>query len=354
MLARHRQLFYLSIFCWALALGQRLTGQPPENENNSLPATPNRLDPIDQIWFGPAKANLVENWETWGSHSVRARIIRLDAESVDIRDEQGNLKKLELSRVIAVRPQWNQEEAVNMDRLFYEGKFAEHAKVAPSVLKSDLPPYQQRLLLAQVVVSADAIGNRVPSGTLFISLCKNSPPPFLYSVAPLNWADARTTRAMESAAQTWINDTDEAAQLLGASWLLGGAERAVATEKLEKLTRSTNTMIASLATCQLWRLIPISPAETQTLLEWQQQRDALLLPLQIGPTELIADRWRSAQQPSLAAFEYLRIAILHRDRYDRALAAKSAAEELLGPEAVRESADRLQSLFPSAASTKRP
>lgn len=353
MLVRPCQFLRLLTLCLTLALGQRLLGQPPENEV-SLPPTPNRIDPIDQIWFGPAKANLVESWETWGSHSVRARIIRLDAESVDIRDEQGNLKKLELSRVIAVRPHWNQDEAASMDRLFYDGKFAEHAKVAPTVLKSDLPPYQQRLLLAQVVVSADAIGNRVPAGTLFISLCKNSPPPFLYSVAPLNWADARTTRAMETAAQTWINDTDEAAQLLGASWLLGGTERTAATEKLEKLTRSTNAMIASLATCQLWRLIPISPADTQTLLDWQKQRDGLLLPLQLGPTELIADRWRSAQQPSLAAFEYLRIAILHRDRYDRALAAKSAAEELLGPDAVRESADRLQSLFPSAVSAKRP
>ncbi|MFN7318573.1 MAG: hypothetical protein ACK5S6_03580, partial [bacterium] len=84
-----------------------------------------------------------------------------------------------------------------------------------------------------------------------------------------------------------------------------------------------------------------------TILEWQNRRDLLLLPLQLGPTELIADRWRAAQQPSLAAFENLRIAILHRDRYDRVRVARVAAEEVLGKEAVQASGERWQSIFPS-------
>jgi hypothetical protein len=53
------------------------------------------------------------------------------------------------------------------------------------------------------------------------------------------------------------------------------------------------------------------------------------LPLQLGPTELIADRWRSAQEDSLATFEYLRIVTLHRNRIDRLKNAQALAEELL-------------------------
>jgi hypothetical protein len=306
-----------------------------------------RLEPVDQIWFGPAKANLVESWETWNSHSIRCRIIKLDSETLDIRDDQGTLKKLELNRVIAVRPKWNNPQAEEMNRLFYEGNYAEHAKMAATVLKTEMPPYQQRLLLAQVVITANAIGNRVPAGNVFLTLCKNSPPPFLYSVAPLNWVDSQTTKAMETSAETWLAENDEAAQLLGASWLLSGAKRKEAAESLEKLTRSSNSMIADLATCQLWRIVPISPNSSTTILEWQNRRDLLLLPLQLGPTELIADRWRAAQQPSLAAFENLRIAILHRDRYDRVRVARVAAEEVLGKEAVQASGERWQSIFPS-------
>lgn len=317
-----------------------------ESEPATVPPAPERLEPIDQIWFGPAKANLIDSWETWNAHTIRCRIIRLDAETLDIRDELGTLKKLELNRVIAVRPKWNTPQAAEMDRLFYEGKYAEHAKMAAAVLKVDLPPYQQRLLLAQVVVSANAIGNRVPAGTVFLTLCKNSPPPLLYSVAPLNWVDSQTTRTMETSAETWLAETDEAAQLLGASWLLSGAKRKQATETLEKLTRSPNNMISDLATCQLWRTVPIAPENAATILEWQNRRDQLLLPLQLGPTELIADRWRSARQPNLAALENLRIAILHRERYDRVRVARIAVEEVLGTEAVQDMGERWQALFP--------
>ena len=326
-------------------VAERSFAQAQESESNE--ATPDRIEPVDQIWFGPAKPNLVESWETWNSHSVRCRIIRLDAETLDIRDEQGILKKLELNRVIAVRPKWNNAQAEAMDQLYCEGKYAEHAKMAASVLKTDLPPYQQRLLLAQVVVSANGIGNRVPAGNLFVSLCNNSPPPFLYSVAPLNWVESQTTQSMESAAENWLSQNDEASQLLGASWLLAGTKRQESIETLEKLTRSTNLMVANLATCQLWRVVPISPANASTVVEWQTARDSLLLPLQLGPTELIADRWRAAQQPSLSGFEYLRIAILHRDRYDRVRSAAALAEEVLGKETVRKAADRWNMIFPS-------
>lgn len=317
---------------------QDQTEPTPENET---------LAPVDQIWFGPAKANLNDSWETWNSHSVRCRIIRLDAETLDIRDENGTLKKLELNRVVAVRPQWNNEHAAEMDRNFYEGKYAEHAKMAATVLKTDMPPYQQRLLLAQVVITANAIGNRVPAGNIYVTLCKNSPPPFLLAAAPLNWVDSQTTKAMETAAEGWLAEKEEGIQLLGASWLLSGSKRNDALDTLEKLTRSTNSPIAELATCQLWRIVPISPDSTATLLGWQTRRDSLLLPLQLGPTELIADRWRAARQPSLSAFESLRIAILHRDRYDRVRVARVAAEEVLGKEAVQQSAERLQALFPT-------
>lgn len=340
---------HIGLMIIGLSLSALVTpsGHAQETKVADETSSPERLEPVDQIWFGPAKANLVENWETWNSHTVRCRIIKLDADTLDIRDELGTLKKLELNRVIAVRPKWNTPQAEEMDRLFYDGEYAEHAKMAATVLKTELPPYQQRLLLAQVVVTANAIGNRVPAGNVFLTLCKNSPPPFLYSVAPLNWVDSQTTKAMETSAESWLAENDEAAQLLAASWLLSGSKRKEAAEILEKLTRSTNAPIADLATCQLWRIVPISRNSSSTILEWQNRRDLLQLPSQLGPTELIADRWRAAQQPSLAAFESLRIAILHQDRYDRVRVARAAAEEVLGKEVVQASGERWQALFPS-------
>jgi hypothetical protein len=303
---------------------------------------------LDRLWFGPAKPNLNDSWEIWSSHYVDAEIVRLDAEQLEVRDPAGNVKKLELNRLIFAQPQWDSAEATELSSLYEAGKFAEFAKRAPPVIQSSIAPWQQRLLLAKLIASADSIGNRVPAAKLFISLCDNSSPPMLLNCAPLNWAQSDSSASMNEMSQQWLDDSREAAMLLGASWALSGNKREKAIETLEKLTRSTNDAISQLAEAQLWRIKPIGPQELNQIIAWQNRRDQFLLPLQLGPTELIADRWRSAQKPSLSAFEYLRIALIHKDRYDRRQFALKQAEALLNMAKHESDAQKLKALYDAA------
>jgi hypothetical protein len=63
--------------------------------------------------------------------------------------------------------------------------------------------------------------------------------------------------------------------------------------------------------------------------EWFTFRDQLLLPLQIGPTEFLADRLMRVGEPDLAIGQWMRIAATHPARYHRASQALEAAADQL-------------------------
>lgn len=352
----HRLLKAIAIVTCAFAVtlmavdlyAQQSSDSVTNDEEPATIATPPELK-LDRLWFGPAKPNLNDSWEIWSSHYVDAEILRLDAEQLEVRDSAGTVKKLELNRLIFVQPQWDSVEATKLSSLYEKGEFAEFAKKAPPVIQSTIAPWQQRLLLAKLIASADSIGNRVPAAKLFISLCDNSSPPMLLNCAPLNWDQSDSSASMNEMSQQWLADSREAAMLIGASWALSGNNRDKAIEALEKLTRSTKDGISQLAEAQLWRIKPVGPQELAEVISWQNRRDQFLLPLQLGPTELIADRWRSAQKPSLSAFEYLRIALLHKDRYDRRQFALKQAEALLNMAKHESDAQKLKALYDAAS-----
>ena len=58
-------------------------------------------------------------------------------------------------------------------------------------------------------------------------------------------------------------------------------------------------------------------------------RDRMLQPLQLGPTEFLADRLQRIGETDLAIGQWMRIATLHADRYDRARRALTAAADSL-------------------------
>jgi len=126
---------------------------------------------------------------------------------------------------------------------------------------------------------------------------------------------------------------------LGASWMLLGPDREAARAKLLKLHDSKNEAIASIAMAQSWRLVP--PLETSAkLAEWFEFRDRLIEPLQIGPTEFIAERCARTGMIDLAIGQWSRIATMHSNRSHRAWNALNAAARTLNQQNRAEEANR--------------
>ncbi len=133
---------------------------------------------------------------------------------------------------------------------------------------------------------------------------------------------------MSKVAKEWLASQEEVAGLLGASWLLMTDQQDAAKAKLQKLQTSANRTLAKLAAVQLWRAVP--PSETTGRMQkWLEARDSLSLPMQLGPSEFLADRFSRIDRPAWAIGEWLRIGALYPEHPHRAAVALDQAGQRL-------------------------
>lgn len=273
-------------------------------------------------------ADKPEAWKPRASVVVRGEIRQSDGEQVAIIESDGSPRTIPSPQVVGIRPKWRTASAADAHQLFVERNYQAVTTAVPQALKSNLVQWQQRLLIAELVHATVALGKPREAGLYFLSLAKSNPPHLLYADMPLCWTVCEPDQHLQSEAQKWLSSSDESARLLGASWLLFGEYSAPAKQALAQLQTSTHSAISQIATLQGWRLT--SPPQTMTQLErWLEYRDQLIPPLQLGPTEFLADRLMRIGQDDLALGQWLRIASQHSDRPFRAHQALLSASRVL-------------------------
>ncbi len=261
---------------------------------------------------------------------LSGKIDKLDQQTVEfISSENGQRRKLPSDRIERIDVSWGSEAAAQAHERFLKREYVAVLKNNDEVLRAGgFPRWQQVILLSEIVQSFEAIGKPESAGKYFLILAQQSPPDFLFATIPLNWDSRESSPAMIKAAQEWLADKEEVPGLLGASWLLLGAQNDEARQRLQKLQSSSNRTIARLAAVQLWRAVP--PSETTGLTQkWYQARDSLSLPMQLGPTEFLAERFSRIDKPALAIGEWLRIAATYPQHPHRAAAALEHASQRL-------------------------
>jgi len=252
--------------------------------------------------------------------------------------------------VIRIEPSWANESGEKIHRLFsgrqYTPVVKEGSAVVNKATTSGLPRWQLRVILSEMVESCSALGKPHIAGTVFTSLAKENPPQLLLATIPIPWGEMAMSEVdlskIQPLSEGWITQDSEALQLLGASWLLSGTRRSFAIETLEQLSKNAKSpLINAYARAQLWRTVPPAEILSDRYPKWLADRDKLLLPLQAGPTMLLAERLSQAGQPNLAIPEWLRIATMHGDRYHLAIKAIAKASEALRVAGRKEEADRV-------------
>ncbi len=273
-------------------------------------------------------ADKPDAWHPPVTLQLQGEVKQFDGERLALLESDGSPRTIPSQYVLRIEPQWRNESAAAAHQLFVERKYQAVVKAVPQALQDNLAQWQQRLLIAELVQSATALGNPRVAGNYFLSLAKSNPPHLLYADMPLCWTVSEPDQALREESQKWLLEEAESARLLGASWLLFGEQSSEAKQALSQLQTSQNSAIANMAALQGWRLVP--PPQTMSALPgWLEFRDQLLPPLQIGPTEFIADRLMRIGQPDLAIGQWLRIASQHGDRPHRAAQAlQSAATQL--------------------------
>lgn len=279
--------------------------------------------PQDTVEFA-SLATEPDAWVASPAQRLAGEVLELDSQSLRILVSGGEERSIPAAQIVRIEPRWRSEAAADARQLARERKYREVIEAVPEALKSGLPRWQQQLLLADLVVAAEALGNRRTAGVLFLNLSASDPAPFLYGVMPLCWSGDEPDPVLKAEAEKWLGSSQEAAQLLGASWLLATEKGAEAASKLTALKASSHHVLAHFAVVQAWRVVP-PPEVLGKLGEWFEFRERLVQPLQLGPTEVIAERLMRAGESELAIGQWMRIAAVHGDRYHRAAQALEAA-----------------------------
>jgi hypothetical protein len=297
--------------------------------------------PQDQFLYAPLPPKSMDAWEVLPMDRLEGNIEEFDEKVIRFNDGE-KVRELASDRVAAVYPVWRTDEAIKAHQLYTERRYRPAIAQLKAAVTSKIPVWQQRLLIAELVDCVAALGVTHEAGRLFLeSLAPYQPPAKLYATLPMNWTSEEGDAPTRAAAAKWLTSESEVAQLLGASWLLLGAEGATAQAKMAQLQKSKLAPIAALAVTQQWRLTPPS-ATVEKLQAWLDFRDRLLEPLQIGPTEFLAERLSRTGQIDLAIGQWSRIASLHAERYHRAAAALKAAQSQLQQQGRTEESKRLQ------------
>ncbi len=308
---------------------------------------------MSRIWFAEPGDTSLNRWEP--------RQLFEDAGKVKEWDDQKFVlvrpgTKREITTpgdfVVRIEPAWDNESGEQIHRLFSERQYSSVIKQGNDAIKSGLPKWQQRVILSEMIEACSALGRPRIAGILFVSLAKENPPQLLLSTIPIPWGETALVNSslneIQSLSEEWITQESEAIQLLGAAWLLSGAKRPNAIERLEHLSKNAKSpLIGAYARSQLWRTVPPAEILSDRLQRWLAERDKLLLPLQAGPTMLLADRLQQAGQTNLAVPEWLRIATMHSDRYHLATKAIPKASAALRNAKRNEEADRVQLMLDS-------
>lgn len=296
---------------------------------------------LDSLLYAAAITQSIDIWNPRAAERLAGKIEELDDQRI-VLVEGEKRRELPSNRVMQVEPVWRTPAAAAAHKLFTDRKYREAKDAITKAATNELPRWQQRLLVAEFVEVLAAFGEiRIAGGVYLKSLAPNQPPAMLYAHLPLNWTTFEPDREMYEVAVQWLEQPDECAQLLGASWLLLGEDREAARAKLQKLQNSKVEPIAALAVAQAWRLVP--PPETETKIsEWFEYRDRLIQPLQIGPTEFLADRLARAGMIDQAIGQWSRIATIHADSPYRAARALASAQRLLTQQSRPDEAKRFQ------------
>lgn len=326
--------------------GQTRAQSPTPQE---LPSS--SLDKASNIWIAEPGDTSLNRWDPRQLFEDSGVVLEWDSQkTVLVRASATNKTTIPGDFVVRIEPVWANAAGERIHRWFSERQYQSVVKNGKEAINSGLPRWQQRVILAEMIESYSAMGKPNLAGILFVSLAKEDCPQLLLATIPLPWgemsfADADLSR-IQSLSEDWMVQETEAVQLLGAAWLISGAKRSIAIETLERLMKnSKNPMVGAYARAQLWRTVPPAEILSERLPRWLAERDKLLLPLQAGPTMLLAERLQQAGLSNLAIPEWLRIATLHGDRYHLASKAISKASAGLRAAGRIEEADRVQSLL---------
>lgn len=255
----------------------------------------------DRIWLEPQRpTSLQSDWYPRAIETRSGKVLEFDANQLRVMvtgDEVATT--VAASRVLWIEPGNVSQLEAEAIKLFVSGDYANSLVQLPDVLKQRPPVWRQQWITMLAACAAWKSGRSKIALELVSQLDRRSLPPIALAWMPVAWQNGAQPADAVSEARNRLVDASAAVQLVAASWLLSSPDRSSASAVLKKLQTQDRSDIAQLAEILLWRTAT-PPQVIERVQDWQRKVDALPMVLQIGPTETLIDKLRSAGQADQA------------------------------------------------------
>jgi tetratricopeptide (TPR) repeat protein len=254
----------------------------------------------------------------------------------------GDLREFDASKVTNVESPRLEQHIAGL-KLLEAGKPDEAHAALTEAIAQEPRQWMRREILADLVRADLAREDRASAGKDFLALLESDPHTRHFKLIPLDWEVRPPSADLAAAAKGWLRSNDsDAAKLLSSSILLfdpSAGEQAADT--LDRLARSADRNIFTLARAQLWRKqIARGDVPGGEIERWEDRTQDIPEPLRGGAYYLIGQGWSGRGDPERAAAAFLWLPLVYdSDAGLAASAAVAAADEL---SKTRRTADAVQ------------
>jgi tetratricopeptide (TPR) repeat protein len=252
---------------------------------------------------------------------------------------QGRKETIPLDKLVDFQTTATEEETAG-DKLLREGKLKEAIEAYQKAKQAESRKWVTRRIAAQLVKCFDLSGEIDKAGDQFLSIVAADAETPYFGLIPLAWRTPQNA-IVPTKATKWLAASDQpVAALIGASWLLSGAERTKALAALKSLSSDLDPRIAHLASAQLWRtsLVTATAADLQ---KWQAQVDRMPAAIKAGPLLVLGDLLARMERNDDALLAWLEPPLVFNERPSLAAAGLQSAAKLLEKLGRSDDAERL-------------
>lgn len=291
------------------------------------------------ICSGVASAEERVFTSTGGENAPRAftgKIVDYNGKEMRFETATGQAIVIPAGRVLQVTIERKPSHA-EADRLASQRQYAEAIAAYRTALSEEQRPWVKRRMMADVTTCYESLGQLDRAGEAFAMVMKSDEHWQYLERIPCSWSGGLIDSSFEQQAKSWLASADPPVQLLGASYLLGGPDRAAATAALRKLSSATDPRIAHLADAQMWRA-NIATVGPQELKAWELQVERMPANLRSGPYLVVGKGWLQQDARMLgpsdeiyrrAVWAFLKPPILYPERPAHAISGLTSAAETL-------------------------
>ncbi|MFN0198744.1 MAG: tetratricopeptide repeat protein [Planctomycetaceae bacterium] len=243
-----------------------------------------------------------------GRGVVSGTILDVAGKRITIRTGKGTTKELSTTEVLELETSQSDEHRAAKEFVKL-GRMDDANASYQAALELEKRVWMRREIIAEMIRCNLRQGNYAQAGGRFLILLQSDTETSHFHLIPLKWSQYDRNPAWSSEAERWMELTQPAAKLMGASVLLDDAEHAAKAERvLDQLATDLDRRVAYLARMQLWRLrLQSGDITNQEPLRWQTRLDELPEDLRYGGYYLLGQAYlqQGSRDRAAAAFLWL-------------------------------------------------